>query len=306
MAPDPLSQALFNVILNTQEERNPSVINMPVKNIMETPSQSALLNDFGVLGRCPECDRIILEDGYNSREKVAQCTCGAVTPHSGLTWSDRTLEQILEVRPEGCELNSKEEVWVASAAQCSRSDSFRQWSICLFVVLVDLFILTGVLVAIAQFPASILGWLHRWDLNLAANPLEQLVWKGLLGFATFLGLLPHLLIPVGLNVFALYFQFGRTQVIVDSNGGRVLTGVWRWQWKRSFDPRQVSRVGFEIRPPDTDFVSGIDEPSIDPSNTVIAIQANRVVRLGFLLSREKRQWMRAVLKQKLLPTSLSD
>jgi hypothetical protein len=232
--------------------------------------------------------------------KVAQCRCGALARLSELTWSTRSQEDILAHVPDGCSLIIKDQGMVAIASLRQRW----HWGNTLgylFCIGMNAMVLIGLILSIVGIIENLVGpfpdWLPVPRLGQSGQTLDSNQPLHLGGsLILFASLLPFAAVVVAIDALMLLSLWGKIQVVVDQEESYVSTGMGVLQWKRPFDRSRVKHVGFALERPSEDRGDGRNR-----LNQTIEIRANRSVRFGFFLERERRQWLKAVSKKWLLP-----
>jgi hypothetical protein len=112
------------------------------------------------LQRCPACDNVLTADTINIKEGVALCPkCGKLSRLSELTYSDRSIQEILSKPPAGCSIIALDHGVIARA-------SLRSVSGFIFPALFALFwngvISLFVSQAIAGLYANLIGPVPEW------------------------------------------------------------------------------------------------------------------------------------------------
>lgn len=282
------------------EEKGKSKMRMQEKPCTEDHDLLDPIEEDGEFGRCPECDAVITQNRVNVEEKIALCSCGALARLSELTWSTRSQEEILAHVPDGCSLNVKDQGMVASASLRNHQGNFIVLLICIGTTAFTFFGLISGMVGLTEnlvgpFP----DWLpvprfRQHDPSMGSD--EPL---GLLGsLMLFVCMLPFGVAAVAMDALLLLSLRGKIQVVVDQEESYVATGVGMLQWKRPFDRSRVTHVGFALERPSEDTGDSRYRP-----NKTIEIRSDRLVRFGFFLERERRQWLKAVSKKWLVPNS---
>jgi len=219
---------------------------------------------------------------------------------SELTWSTRSQEDILAHVPDGCSLIIKDQGMVAIASLRQRW----HWGNTLgylFCIGMNAMVLIGLILSIVGIIENLVGpfpdWLPVPRLGQSGQTLDSNQPLHLGGsLILFASLLPFAAVVVAIDALMLLSLWGKIQVVVDQEESYVSTGMGVLQWKRPFDRSRVTHVGFALERPSEDRGDGRNR-----LNQTIEIRANRSVRFGFFLERERRQWLKAVSKKWLLP-----
>lgn len=88
-----------------------------------------------------------------------------------------------------------------------------------------------------------------------------------------------------LNAAAVLNLLGKVEVIIDEFDSYVVTSVPFLKWKKRFDQGEVKAVEFG------------DEVHFVESQKDIKIIADRSVKFGFFLQSDRREWLRAALRE---------
>jgi hypothetical protein len=99
-------------------------------------------------------------------------------------------------------------------------------------------------------------------------------------------LIPFVAVGTALSAGCLLCAGGKVVVNIDPREAVVATGIGPFLWRRRFNPREVKRVG----------VGRTKWESNGEHRELIAIEADRTIKFGSMLSDERRDWMRAVLR----------
>jgi hypothetical protein len=248
--------------------------------------------------RCPDCDELIASEAINIKEGFALCPqCGKLSRLSELNISNRSVAEILAQPPAGCRITS-------DGQQVTATVSLRSIAGFLFPAAFALFwnSITSVfvLIAIAGLYTNLIGPLPNWfpapglkdgKPEMNGGPMD-------LGMTLFLCvfLIPFVTIGIGMVVAAIINLIGKVEVVIDEFDSYVATGFGVFQWKKRFDPREVKAVDFGTTP----------WQSEGGANRLIEIVANRSVKFGSLLQPDRMAWLRAVLREILLPKDNHD
>ncbi len=259
---------------------------------MVKSSFQSFFGSSGAAQRCPECDETIAADAINIKEGVALCPkCGKLSKLSELNCSNRSKEEILSEPPVGCSITPWGQGVIVRASLRSIAGFLFPAGFALFWNgIVSIF----VLLAIAGLYANLIGPLPAWfpapgvkngKPEMNDGPME-------LGMTLFLCvfLIPFVTIGTGMAVFALMNLVGKVEVVIDELGSYVATGIGFVVWKRRFDPHQVHTVGAGATTWETN----------GQTNQLIELVAERTIKFGSMLQRDRMEWMRVVLKELLL------
>jgi hypothetical protein len=109
---------------------------------------------------------------------------------------------------------------------------------------------------------------------------------------TWFFLIPFILIGLGTIAGVLTVLFGRVEVSIRHNAGHAMTGFGMFKWKRCFDAADVIRVR----------IGETTWPQNDQTKPVIVIEfrSGKRLRVGSILTDERRTWMAAALRPLLI------
>ena len=244
------------------------------------------------LQRCPDCDDVLTAETINIKEGVALCPkCGKLSRLSELTYSDRSIQEILGKPPAGCSIVALDHGVIARA-------SLRSLSGFIFPALFALFwngvICLFVSQAIAGLYANLIGPVPAWFPSpglkdgvpqMNDGPMD-------LGMTLYLCLfmIPFVTIGVGMAGLAIMNLVGKVEVVIDEFEANIATGFWIFIWRRRFDPREVRSVNYG----ETAWRSN------GGSNALIELVCDRSIKFGSMLQADRMEWLRVVLKELLL------
>jgi hypothetical protein len=106
----------------------------------------------------------------------------------------------------------------------------------------------------------------------------------------FVFLIPFVLVGVLMTGFAIMNLVGKVEVALDQFESSVSTGIGFLIWRRRFDCNCVHAIRIAATP----WQRG------DDANECIELSADRTIKFGSFLATEKKEWMRAVVKELLL------
>lgn len=240
---------------------------------------------------CPACGHLIAQDDINVEEGVALCrACGALSRLSDVTGQPAVDPTALAAPPAGC---ACEEVPGGGLVVRARNRdiggaAFFLLPSLLWNAIISIFILG----AIAGLYTHLVGPLPAWfpisskgkdDLLDPATPLRHT-----LGLCLFL--VPFIAVGVALVVAFLSTFLGRVEVTIHGHDGRVRTSLGRLGWSRRFDASHVTRVD-----------AGRTAYTVNDQRwPAIQLEADRTLRFGVLLPAQRREWMIAVLRMRLV------
>lgn len=247
--------------------------------------------------RCPDCDALITSEAINIQEGFALCPqCGKLSRLSELHLSARSVAEILAKPPAGCSITSDDRRVTVTASMRSFIGFLAP---AMLALIWNSLIAIFVLIAIAGLYSNLIGPLPVWfpapgvkegrpEMN--GGPMD-------LGTSLFLCvfLIPFVAIGIGMAGAAILNLIGKVEVTVDEFDTYVATGFGFLRWKQRFDPREVKRVAFGIA----------KYQSEGGTNRNLEIVADRSVQFGSLLKPERMEWLRAVLREILLPTNVA-
>lgn len=243
--------------------------------------------------RCPDCDELITSEAINIKEGVALCSqCGKLSRLSELNVSGISVAEILAHPPAGCSVISDSQRVTVTASLRSLAGFLFPAGFALFWNSITAIF---VLIAIAGLYSNLIGPLPNWfpapglkegKPEMNGGPMD-------LGMTLFLCvfLIPFVTIGIGMAGAAIMNLIGKVEVIIDEFDSYVATGFGIIRWKKRFDAREVKTVEFGTTP----------WQSEGGANKLIEIVANRRVKFGSLLQSDRMAWLRAVLREILLP-----
>lgn len=246
--------------------------------------------------RCPECDEEIGRASVNIKEGFALCmACSNLARLSELNFNDRPFEDVLNNPPPGCSLETQAQTLVARASLRSMVGFLPLAGFALFWNgIVSIF----VMLAVAGLYANLIGPLPAGlpvigDLK-DGKPIMNDAPMGLgatLGLCLFL--VPFVVIGFGTAGGALLNLIGKYQAVISDDESYIGLGVGFIQWKRRFDPQEVTSVRY-----------GKAAIKSEGNNTrQIEMQADRTIKFGGLLREDRRDWLMAVLRKTLVNKS---
>lgn len=229
---------------------------------------------------CPACGESISAEQVNLAEGVALCPgCGRLSRLSDVVNAAPPAAELLDQIPPGCRVSSwGQEIRIRATLRSTGSLMGTLFAALLWNGIVSVF----VLIAAAGLYTNLVGPLPAWF------PAPNMDAPMPLGMTLFLCvfLLPFVAIGVSLLAAVLLYALGKVEVWIGDREARVRTGIGPLVWRRRFDPSQVRRV---------DEGTTSWETNGRPGRTVV-IEAERSVKFGLLLTDERRQWMRAILR----------
>jgi hypothetical protein len=239
--------------------------------------------------RCPDCDAPLTAVDINISEGVALCpSCGALNRLSAVRISARSVAEILASRPSGCAIESLDrEVRITATTR----------SVGGFLVTLAMMLfwnsLTGMFVAVAAagIYTNVVGPLPNWFPMFAVENGMIKMNDGVMTLGQALGLcvflIPFVLIGIAFFCVTLLNLIGRVEIVFAESAAHVATG-FRWiAWKRRFDPQRVIAVTMNDS---TTKVDGEARPQIE-------LTADRSIKFGTMLAKERLQWLWAVLNE---------
>lgn len=249
------------------------------------PEHSFLPPGYGSQ-RCPDCDEPITSEVINIKERVALCAgCGKLSRLSALNTSGRSIGEMLSRPPWGCSIVSDGQRLTATASMRSLSRFLRYAALALLAnSMTSLF---G-LIMIGHCYTSFVGPLPNWFPSTLNNGKQ-----GMNGHRVDIEMLVFLCIFLYIFVFlgiwmvaaAVLNLLGKVEVIIDEFDSYVVTSVPFLKWKKRFDQGEVKAVEFG------------DEVFFVESEKDIKIIADRSVKFGLFLQSDRREWLRAALRE---------
>lgn len=243
--------------------------------------------------RCPDCDEPITADAMNIKEGVALCpTCGKLTRLSELNSSGRTIAEILAQPPRGCVVSSDGRSAKASVSLFSLLGFIFPAGFALFWnSIVSIFVLTVIAGLYSNFIGPVPNWFPAPGVKAGQPQMNGAPMD--LGMTLFMCvfLTPFVLVGIMMPFIALMNLVGKVVVVIDEMESYVATGIGFLKWKKRFDPKEVQAVEF-----------GANRwQSKETSSQLLVLKGSRVTRFGSFLDEEQQLWLRAVLKEILLP-----
>jgi hypothetical protein len=233
---------------------------------------------------CPQCDAPLGPETMNIAEGVALCPeCGKLSRLSEVVEQTRPLEELVDNPPPGCSISEWGDHTTLYATLRSGSGLLGSLFMAIFWNSI-----TSVFVVIAMVGLyqNLIGPFPQWF------PAPEFDDQMPLGMALFLCLflMPFVLIGAIMIGAVFSYAFGRVQVTIDRHAAQVRTGFGLLNWTQRFDPNEVDRVE-----------AGLTRwKSNDNHQEQIEIHADRTVKFGTMLTEARRDWLRDVLRAKLL------
>ncbi len=246
--------------------------------------------------RCPDCDEVIGKSDINIAEGVALCPkCGKLSKLSELSFSQRSVVEILAKPPSGCELISIQRgVIVRASCRSIIGFLFAAGIATFWCSITSLFVAIGLEGLYANLVGPIPEWMPHPAL-MEGKPVMNDEPMGLGGsLFVLLFMIPFVTIGIGMTSFALMSLLGRVDVVIDEDVSSAGAGIGWLMWRTKFDPRAVSEISWKTS----------TFQSEGRSNNVIVIEADRNVKFGGILSEESSEWMKAILREILLAPKL--
>lgn len=245
--------------------------------------------------RCPGCDLLISSDVIDIKKGVALCPgCGRLSRLSELDTSGRSIAEILAQPPAGCSIVSDGHLVTVSIPLGSLAGFLFPAGFALFWnSITSVF----VLIAVAGLYSNLVGPLPNWFPALGLKDgMPQMNGRPMdLGETMFLWvfLIPFVTIGIGIAGAAIMKLIGKVEVVIDEYDSYVATGFAFLRWKRRFEPREVKAVEFGTT----------RWQSEGGSSGLIELRANPSLKFGSMLQSDQMEWLRAVLRQTLLPSN---
>lgn len=243
------------------------------------PEHSFLPPGYGSK-RCPDCDELITSEVINIKERVALCPgCGKLSRLSALNTSGRSIGEMLSRPPWGCSIVSDGQRLTVTASMRSLSLFLRYAALALiFNSVTSICGLNPIGACYTSFVGPLPNWFPSTLNNGARMDTASLV------FLCFF-LYPLVSFGILLNAAAVLNLLGKVEVIIDEFDSYVVTSVPFLKWKKRFDQGEVKAVEFG------------DEVHFVESQKDIKIIADRSVKFGFFLQSDRREWLRAALRE---------
>jgi hypothetical protein len=228
---------------------------------------------------CPACGEPITADHMNLAEGVALCpACGQLSRLSEIVEVTRSLTEVLVKPPTGC--------WVGESGDGilvrATLRSLGQFAAALFITLFwNGIVSVFVLIAAVGLYNNFIGPVPQWF------PAPHMEGDMPLGMTLFLCvfLIPFVVAGAAMFGATILCAVGRVEVSLGETTAVVRSGVGWLSWPQRFDPAQVRRVS----------TGESTWQSDGQAQKLIAIEADRTVKFGTILTDERREWMRAVL-----------
>ena len=233
---------------------------------------------------CPTCRASIAQDDVNVKENVAFCRgCSALMKASDLTAPAEVGNVDPADPPPGCTFSSDGITTTITASVRSMLGAVGALVVAVFwnsIVSVFVFL------AFASTLQHVLGTIPAW---FPAPPLGKGNSGIPLGMTLFLWVFLTPFILVGLYMICCVFLSiaGRIEVRLRGDEVTVFTGCGPIGWRRRVDARQVKSVG----------LGWTTWKENDEAKPVVVIECDRTVRIGSMLTKPRREWVAAVLKQ---------
>lgn len=236
---------------------------------------------------CPKCRRMISSDDINVAKDVAYCReCNISYPLSELTsGGGEEVDIDLHNPPKGAWYRSDGAGTVIGATNRSVGAAFGLLFFALFW--------NGIVSVFVSFAiASTLHLLHVPLPTWFPVPDSKGGDMGV-GMTIFLWLFltPFILVGIAVAIGCLMGLFGRTEVWIDHSRGVIFSGIKSIGWKRQFDASQVRSVQIS----QTRNNQGRDTFAIQ-----IELQNGKQMKLGSMLTNERRQFILGALRKTLL------
>jgi len=237
---------------------------------------------------CPKCRRTIPPEDINVAQDVAYCrACNLSHRLSDLTTGgDMTAQVDVNHPPQGAWFKSDGSGTVIGATNRNLAAAFGMLFFAVFWNgIVSVFVSFAIAGTLRQMHVPLPAWFPNPGMNGSGGMS--------LGMTIFLWLFLTPFIAVGLFVAGtcLSSLFGRTEVRIESSRGTAFTGIGGLGWKRSFDASQVRAVRlFERR----------NNQGQDSFSVLIELRDGKQVKLGSLLTNERRQFMLGALTRALI------
>ncbi|MCR9197587.1 MAG: hypothetical protein NXI04_02985 [Planctomycetaceae bacterium] len=246
--------------------------------------------------RCPECDAPIGAKDINIKEGVALCPqCGALVRLSELTDNDVDVDDLVDVPPSGCTIETHSGTTVTATASARSLGGFVA---CTAIALFWNGIVSVFLsVAIAGLYTNLVGPLPDWFPAPEMDQGRPKMNGGPMGLGATLFLClfltPFVIIGVALISGAVMSLIGRVDLVIDEFESYVATGVGFVRWKRRFDPRQMKSVKLHLP------IRRSTRNRSQPSPTIEFV-ADETIRFGGMLPTARKNWMHALARTLLL------
>lgn len=241
--------------------------------------------------RCPTCKGEIQGDDVNVSTDVAYCrACNLAHRFSGLVTRTDLIGGVDFTRPPaGVDYNNRGDRLVIRATHRSVGAALGALAVALFWNgIVSVFVLLAIASTLNLLGIPLPNWFPAP--NMQANPMG-------LGMTLFMWLFLTPFILIGVSMISLFFLSigGRTEIQIDPSETTVFTGVGPLGYRRRFLTSQVSDVRLDEQ--QWRDRSGNRQGKI---YIVIEMQGGRLIRLGSMLSEERRKFVGALLNKTLV------
>jgi len=248
---------------------------------------------------CPECGAPIAQADINMAEGVALCrACGRLSRLGDVAMADSPPAPAFPgTPPSGCRF-----IDGGPGGETELHATIRSGSAVFFLIFATFWnsiVSIFVVIAIAGLYSRLIGPLPSWYPNPpmssgkhgTPHPASSMSTSELTFMCLFL--IPFVLVGIGTALVALIGLLGSLRIRIDPTAVRVRTGLGPLAWTRTIDPTRITRVS-------------IGQTSWQQNNRtlplIVIAAADREVKFGSQLSPERRNWMAAVLRQRLLRT----
>jgi hypothetical protein len=236
---------------------------------------------------CPKCRRVIPSDDINVAKDVAYCRdCNVSYPLSDLTSSDDVSANVdLNRPPKGAWYVSNGGGMVIGATNRNLGMAFGTLFFTLFWNgIVSVFVSIVISGTLHNLHVSLPAWFPAPKMNGG-----DMTW----GMTLFMWLFLTPFIAIGLFMASLCLSslFGCTEVKIENTRGTIFTGVGPLGWKRKFDASQVRDVRIN---------QSFNRNGQQTSVLLIELRDGKQMKLGSLLSNERRQFFLGALRRTLV------
>lgn len=235
---------------------------------------------------CPVCGAPLPAEAINLSEGVALCPgCGRLSRLSDVVEEGPPVLELLKSPPGGCTVaDLGREIRVRASLRSVGGFFGTLFAAVFWNGIVSVFLLF----AIAGLYTHFIGPLPDWfPAPSSDSPIS-------LGPTLFLCLFltPFVLIGLTLIGSVLLNAAGRVEAVIGESSAVIRTGVWGLVWRQRFDPQQVHGVKSGLTSWETN----------GKANALVVIEADKTIKFGSLLRKDRREWLQVILKALLVQT----
>lgn len=241
---------------------------------------------------CPHCDAEIATSQVNITEGVALCgNCDTLSRLSELNYSGATVEETLSLPPKQVSIQPGYERMEINISLFSIPKFLGSLLVTLFWnSIVSIFLSLAAAAIYYQIAGPIPDWFPTPGLEDGKPIMNGQVMGMSMTIFFCLFLTPFVIIGSGMIINTLLRLCGSTRVVIDPSRCYISTGIPFLHFKRSFDPWRVKSI--------TTALNKMNQEGQE--NYHIALQSNKKIRFGRLLSVKQQDWLVTLLKQVFL------